>query len=121
MNNQERCYDMGHHNPGGHIMSEQQAHHHNKMEHHGHQNLMHHFHGMEHCHHQPQMIHGVECPPVVKCPIEKVCHRDIHHKVTHIQPIHTRIVNRHIYNHCCVPHFTCSEENICCHTGNPCC
>ena len=112
MNNQERCYDMGHQSFGEH----HQAHQHHKM---GHQNLMHHFHPGEHCH--PQMIHGMECQPVVKCPIEKVCHRDIHHKVTHIQPIHTRIINRHIYNHCCVPQFTCSEENICCHTGHPCC
>ena len=110
--------DINSHNKMGHP-------HHHHPHHHPHHDLKHHFdkphHGME-C---PQM----PCPPMdncnvalpgtacqeIKCPIEKVCQRDIHHQVTHVQPVHTRIINRHIYNHCCVPHFTCSEENVCCH------
>ena len=70
----------------------------------------------EGCYQQPCGPHiPMEHPPIIKCPIEKVCSKDIHHHVKHIQPIHTRIINRHIYNHCCVPYFTCSEEHIQCH------
>lgn len=30
---------------------------------------------------------------------------------THVCPIHTHVVNRHIYNHTYTPQYTCSEEN----------
>ena len=107
-NNEERCIDM---TPG----MPHEAHHHM------HQNLMHQLpHDMMAmpCH---EPVQAVECGPIIKAPIEKVCHREIHHTVRHIQPIHTRIINRHVYNHCCEPCFTCSEENVVCHVGNSCC
>lgn len=31
----------------------------------------------------------------------------------HVCPIHTRVVNNHIYKHTYVPEYTCSEENVC--------
>jgi len=105
MNNENRCHDMGHHHSAEH----HNVHQHNKMGEIHHQNLMYNFNEPHHA--CPPHMHE----PIVKCPIEKTCCRDIHHQVKHIQPVHTRIINRHIYNHCCVPHFTCSEENICCH------
>jgi len=44
-------------------------------------------------------------PVVNKC-IEKCCY----HEVSHICPIHTHVINKHIYNHTYRPCYTCSEE-----------
>ena len=30
----------------------------------------------------------------------------------HVVPIHTNVVNNHIYKHTYVPEYTCSEENV---------
>lgn len=30
----------------------------------------------------------------------------------HVCPIHTHVVNKHIYNHTYRPEYTCSEENV---------
>ena len=29
-------------------------------------------------------VTGMECPVVYECPIERVCHREIHHHVPHV-------------------------------------
>ena len=29
----------------------------------------------------------------------------------HVIPVHTHVINRHIYNHTYKPEYTCSEEN----------
>jgi len=50
--------------------------------------------------------------PVVELPIEKCVKRDICHDVQHICPIHTKMINNHIYSHDYIPQYTCSEENI---------
>ena len=126
MNKTERCVDMSpnmaepnlwmHHEKGGHHgewPTHIPQHFHTEMN----LNMMPH-HDAGNCH---TTLPGLECEPITHCPIEKVCHRQIHHQVKHIQPVHTRIINHHIYNHSCVPHFTCSEENVVCHTGHPCC
>jgi hypothetical protein len=55
---------------------------------------------------------GSECAPIYECPCERECHREICHNVEHIQPIHTRIINHHIYHHHYVPCYTCCEENV---------
>lgn len=34
-------------------------------------------------------------------------------KKTHVCPIHTRIINHHVYKHTYRPQYTCSEENVC--------
>lgn len=65
---------------------------------------------------------GVECPPIMECPQERVCHRQINHCVRHICPCNTRIVNHHIYHHTYDPCFTCCEENVVCNVyDNKCC
>lgn len=53
-------------------------------------------------------------PPIYEMPCERVCHREINHEVKHIKPVHTRIVNHHIYHHTFTPCFTCSEEDEIC-------
>ena len=61
------------------------------------------------------------CPPVYECLQEKVCERYIVQKVPYIMPIHTKIVNHHIYEHSYKKCYTMSEcdtyENI----YDPCC
>ena len=54
------------------------------------------------------------CPvdPVYEMPIEKCVQKDYVHEVTHVVPIHTNVVNNHIYKHTYVPEYTCSEENV---------
>ena len=32
----------------------------------------------------PLQLDGVECPVVYECPIERVCHREIHHHIPHV-------------------------------------
>lgn len=50
--------------------------------------------------------------PIIEPPIEKCIEKNICHKVEHICPIHTRIINNHVYEHTYRPEYTCSEENI---------
>jgi hypothetical protein len=45
-------------------------------------------------------------PGVTNC-VEK----EFYHEVQHIIPVHTHVVNKHIYNHTYTPEFTCSEES----------
>ena len=47
------------------------------------------------------------------CPRERVVHRTYVHDVPHTCPIHTRIINHHVYRHTYRPVYTCSEENVC--------
>ena len=47
------------------------------------------------------------------CPKERVVHRTFFHEVPHTCPIHTRIINHHVYRHTYRPVYTCSEENVC--------
>ena len=44
---------------------------------------------------------------------ERVIHRTFVHEVPHTCPIHTRIINHHVYKHTYRPVYTCSEENVC--------
>lgn len=59
--------------------------------------------------------------PIYECPCERVCHREICHEVKHIKPVHTRIINHHVYHHTCTPCFTCSEENEICNVYDDSC
>ncbi len=45
-------------------------------------------------------------PVITKC-IEK----EFYHQVPHICPIHTHVINKHIYEHTYTPQYTCDEEN----------
>ncbi len=48
---------------------------------------------------------------VIEPTITKCVQKDFYHEVPHICPIHTHVINRHIYNHTYTPQYTCSEEN----------
>ena len=52
-----------------------------------------------------------ECDPIIEQPIERCIERNICHKVEHVCPIHTRVINNHIIEHTYRPEYTCSEEN----------
>lgn len=54
----------------------------------------------------PQMEQQIVEPPINKC-IEK----EFYHEVPHVCPIHTHVINRHIYKHTYTPQYSCSEEN----------
>ena len=69
------------------------------------------------CCRQPQMEQCVMEPTITKC-VEK----EFYHEVPHVCPIHTHVINKHIYNHSYTPQYTCSEENQVCNIDNgPCC
>lgn len=56
--------------------------------------------------------------PISGCPQtegvrERVINRTFVHEVPHVCPIHTRIINHHVYKHTYRPAYTCSEENVC--------
>ena len=53
---------------------------------------------------QQQMNEGVQ---------ERVINKTFVHEVPHVCPIHTRIINHHVYKHTYRPAYTCSEENVC--------
>ena len=58
-------------------------------------------------------MNNVMNPSVGSCPRERVVHRTFVHEVPHTCPIHTRIINHHVYKHTYRPVYTCSEENVC--------
>ena len=69
------------------------------------------------CQRQPQMEQCVMEPTITKC-VEK----EFYHEVPHVCPIHTHVINRHIYNHSYTPQYTCSEETQVNNIDNgPCC
>lgn len=57
---------------------------------------------------------GCMCSPIMECPQERVCHREICHNVPHIIPINTRIINHHVYRHTYEPCYTCTMEDEVC-------
>ena len=75
------------------------------------------------CCHQECMMqdNNCGCDPIVEQPIERCIERNICHKVEHICPIHTKIINNHIYEHTYTPEYTCSEENIITNIDPGCC
>ena len=58
-------------------------------------------------------MNGMMNSSMESCPRERVVHRTFVHEVPHTCPIHTRIVNHHVYKHTYRPVYTCSEENVC--------
>ena len=51
------------------------------------------------------------CPPVMECPQERVCHRQMCYEVPHVIPVNTRIINHHVYRHTYQPMYTCTMED----------
>ena len=64
---------------------------------------------------------GSACPPVYECPQERICTRVIVHEVPHVMPIHTKIINHHVYKHSYTPCYTTSECDTCENVYDPCC
>lgn len=56
---------------------------------------------------------GMTQKPMVGPVQERVVNRTIVHEVPHVCPIHTRVVNHHVFKHTYRPCYTCSEENVC--------
>lgn len=59
--------------------------------------------------------------PIVEPVINKCVEKEFCHEVNHICPIHTHVINRHIYNHTYTPQFTCSEEQQVVNNDPGCC
>lgn len=51
------------------------------------------------------------CPPIMECPQERVCHRQMCYEVPHIIPINTKVINHHVYRHTYQPMYTCTMED----------
>lgn len=66
---------------------------------------------------------GSVSQPIVEPMQERVVNRTIMHEVPHICPIHTKIINNHVYRHTYSPRYTCCEENVCTNVqcGSCCC
>jgi len=52
------------------------------------------------------------CSPCQEMPKEKCIHKTIIHEVPHVCPMHTKIINHHVFKHTFRPVHTCSEENM---------
>ena len=57
----------------------------------------------------PMMEGQVIEPTITKC-----VEQNFYHEVPHVCPIHTHVVNRHIYKHTYTPQYSCSEEDQVC-------
>lgn len=55
---------------------------------------------------EPPMCQPITEPTITKCIEKEFCH-----EVQHVCPIHTHVINRHIYKHTYTPQYTASEEN----------
>ena len=60
---------------------------------------------------QQGMMMGNMANPINEGVQERVINRTFVHEVPHVCPIHTRIINHHVYKHTYRPSYTCSEEN----------
>ena len=60
---------------------------------------------------QGNMTMGSMVNPINETVQERVVNRTFVHEVPHVCPIHTRIINHHVYKHTYRPQYTCSEEN----------
>lgn len=68
------------------------------------------------CHRQMPMMGGCcerHCmeQQVVEPTITKCVEKEFFHEVPHVCPIHTHVINRHVYQHTYTPQYSCSEEN----------
>lgn len=59
--------------------------------------------------------------PIMEPVINNCVEREFCHEVKHVCPIHTHVINKHIYNHTYTPEYTCSEENQVINNDPGCC
>ena len=60
------------------------------------------------CFQKPQCVTGEVIEPTINKCVEK----EFFYEVPHVCPIHTHVINKHIYRHTYRPEYTCSEENV---------
>lgn len=60
----------------------------------------------------PQMEQPMMEQPVMEPTITKCVEKEFYHNVEHCCPIHTHVINKHIYTHTYTPQYTCDEENV---------
>ena len=48
--------------------------------------------------------------PIMEPVITNCVEKEFYHEIKHCCPIHTHVINKHIYNHTYTPQYTCSEE-----------
>lgn len=53
----------------------------------------------------------VQCDPIIEPTKTHCVEKEFVHDVQHICPIHTHVINKHIYRHNYTPQYTMSEEN----------
>lgn len=68
--------------------------------------------GKRNCPNMQQMDQCCRQQPIMEPVITNCIEKEIYHEVPHCCPIHTRIINKHIYNHTYTPEYSCSEENV---------
>lgn len=47
---------------------------------------------------------------IVEPTVNNCVEKEFYHEVEHIIPVHTHVINKHIYNHVYKPQFSCSSE-----------
>ena len=57
----------------------------------------------------PRMNMG--CNPIIEPEVNNFVEKEFYYDVDHVIPVHTHVINRHIYNHTYRPEYSCSEEN----------
>ena len=50
--------------------------------------------------------------PIMEPAITNCVEKEFFHEVQHCCPIHTHVINKHIYNHTYTPQYSTSEENV---------
>lgn len=54
----------------------------------------------------------IQNDPIMEPVITKCIEKEFYHEVKHCCPIHTHVINKHIYNHTYTPQYTCDSEDI---------
>ena len=58
--------------------------------------------------------------PIMEPVITKCVEKEFYHEVKHCQPIHTHVINKHIYTHTYTPQYTCDSEDVIINNECPC-
>lgn len=62
---------------------------------------------------QDNMQQGCSCNnEVVEPTITKCIEKEFYHEVPHVCPIHTHVINKHIYTHKYTPQYTMDQEDV---------
>jgi len=64
------------------------------------------------CNNRNQMDYGRQMGQVIEPTITNCVEKEFYHEVPHVCPIHTHVVNKHIYTHTYTPQYSCSEEDV---------